>query len=116
MEDDSGTYLRGGEDALADRVQLCWSPTAQLAREWGEEARWELFEQLLTLQVERSANRGAPLAPGRYYAEVFDDAAEGAHGFLIEIRADRCRVIERVWQEKPRRELLASVALGLGRL
>ena len=81
---------------LAERIQLCWSPTAQLPPEYGSEVRQDLFEQLLTNQMQQASRHGLRFPAGQYFVEVFDDEPEvgdGVHRFLIDIADGRCRVL-----------------------
>ena len=84
---------------LAERIQLCWSPT-QLPREYGWEVRQDLFEQLLTEQLHQASERGLQFPPGQHFAEVFDDepaaGSGGIHRFLIDVADGRCRVLPSV--------------------
>lgn len=97
-DDDSQSGTIAWEVELAEWIQLCWSPTGQLGPEDGPEVRLDLFELLLTHQV-RLAERGEkPFPKVQYFAEVVDDTpppdrGSGTHRFLIEIEADRCRVL-----------------------
>lgn len=97
-DDDSsiGSGVRGIE--LAERIQLCWSPTAQVPDEYGSEVRQDLFEQLLTHQLRQAPRRGLRFPPGQHFAEVFDDepaagSNDGVHRFLIDIADGGCRVL-----------------------
>ena len=100
-DDDSsvGSGVVGIE--LAERIQLCWSPTAQLPWEYGSEVRQDLFEQLLTEQLREASGRGLQFPPGQHFAEVFDDepaagSGGGIHRFLIDVADGRCRVLPSV--------------------
>jgi hypothetical protein len=97
MPDDDSSIGSGAVGIeLAERIQLCWSPTAQLPREYGSEVPQDLFEQLLANQVRQAPRRGVRFPVGQYFAEVFDDepvAGDGVHRFLIDVADGHCRVL-----------------------
>lgn len=98
MQDDgSPSSSFGGDVDLAERVELCWSPTAQLEPDDGAEVYRDLFEQLLSEQVARSRGRGQPLPKGQFQLEMAEaDPLPGRDArmycYLVDLGADRCRV------------------------
>ncbi len=97
---------------LNERIQLCWSPTAQLPLEYGPEARLDLFEQLLSDQIRQVRRRGRPLPRGQHFARVINDdpplgRGDGAQRFLLEISSDRCRILTS-WGAQPAEDFVVA--------